>query len=135
DSLTSSQDKALQTARQTLFIEKQTGDEKLKAQAWRDAEAQGLKQNTAAFREYYNVRLETYRQQEKNAQAARDERNANNQLKTELNQQETIQQKLNKLRQEALLAGQAESTKELSREQAILNAQQSLGKAATQEQI
>lgn len=135
DSLTSSQDKALQTARQTLFIEKQTGDEKLKAQAWRDAEAQGLKQNTAAFREYYNVRLETYRQQEKNAQAARDERNANNQLKTELNQQETIQQKLNKLRQEALLAGQAESTKELSREQAILNAQQSLGKEATQEQI
>ena len=135
DSLTSSQDKALQTARQTLFIEKQTGDEKLKAQAWRDAEAQGLKQNTAAFREYYNVRLETYRQQEKNAQAARDERNENNQLKTELNQQETIQQKLNKLRQEALLAGQAESTKELSREQAILNAQQSLGKAATQEQI
>lgn len=135
DSLTSSQDKALQTARQTLFIEKQTGDEKLKAQAWRDAEAQGLKQNTAAFREYYNVRLETYRQQEKNAQAAKDERNANNQLKTELKQQETIQQKLNKLRQEALLAGQAESTKELSREQAILNAQQSLGKAATQEQI
>lgn len=135
DNLTSSQDRALQTARQTLFIEKQTGDEKLKAQAWRDAEAQGLKQNTAAFREYYNVRLETYRQQEKNAQAARDERNANNQLKTELNQQETIQQKLNKLRQEALLAGQAESTKELSREQAILNAQQSLGKAATQEQI
>ena len=135
DSLTSSQDKALQTARQTLFIEKQTGDEKLKAQAWRDAEAQGLKQNTAAFREYYNVRLETYRQQEKNAQAARDGRNANNQLKTELKQQETIQQKLNKLRQESLLAGQAESTKELSREQAILNAQQSLGKAATQEQI
>lgn len=135
DSLTSSQDKALQTARQTLFIEKQTGDEKLKAQAWRDAEAQGLKQNTAAFREYYNVRLETYRQQERNAQAAKDERNANNQLKTELKQQETIQQKLNKLRDEALLTGQAESTKELSREQAILNAQQSLGKAATQEQI
>ena len=135
DSLTSSQDRALQTARQTLFIEKQTGDEKLKAQAWRDAEAQGLKQNTAAFREYYNVRLETYRQQEKNAQAARDERNANSQLKTELKQQETIQQKLNKLRDEALLADQAESTKELSREQSILNAQQSLGKAATQEQI
>lgn len=135
DSLTSSQDKALQTARQTLFIEKQTGDEKLKAQAWRDAEAQGLKQNTAAFREYYNVRLETYRQQERNAQAAKNERTANNQLKTELKQQETIQQKLNKLRDEALLAGQAESTKELSREQAILNAQQSLGKAATQEQI
>uniref|UniRef100_A0AAU8GGQ9 Tail length tape measure protein n=1 Tax=Salmonella phage vB_STmST19_KE13 TaxID=3161167 RepID=A0AAU8GGQ9_9CAUD len=135
DSLMSSQDKALKAARQALFIEKQAGDEKLKAMAWRDAEAQGLKQNTAAFRKYYNVRLETYRQQEKNAQAARDERNANKKLKAELNQQETIQQKLNKLRQEALLAGQAESTKELSREQAILNAQQSLGKAATQEQI
>lgn len=135
DSLMSSQDKALKAARQALFIEKQTGDERLKAMAWRDAEAQGLKENTAAFRKYYNVRLETYRQQEKNAQAARDERNAKKKLKTELNQQENIQQKLNKLQQEALLAGQAESTKELSREQAILNAQQSLGKAATQEQI
>lgn len=135
DSLSSTQDKALKTAKQILLIEKLTGDEKLKAKAWKDAEEQGLKKNTAAFREYYNVRLETYRQQEKNAKSKKDEREENSKLKKELNQQQTIQQKLNNLRDEALLAGQAESTKELSREQAILNAQQSLGKAATQEQI
>lgn len=135
DSLSSTQDKALKTAKQILLIEKLTGDEKLKAKAWKDAEEQGLKKNTAAFREYYNVRLETYRQQEKNAKSKKDEREENSKLKKELNQQQAIQQKLNNLRDEALLAGQAESTKELSREQAILNAQQSLGKAATQEQI
>lgn len=135
DSLSSTQDKALKTAKQILLIEKLTGDEKLKAKAWKDAEEQGLKKNTAAFREYYNVRLETYRQQEKNAKSKKDEREENSKLQKELSQQQTIQQKLNNLRDEALLAGQAESTKELSREQAILNAQQSLGKAATQEQI
>lgn len=48
-------------------------------------------------------------------------------------QQESIAQKLENLREKAELA--AASTAELSREQAILNAQQSLGKAATQEQI
>lgn len=135
DSLSSTQDKALKTAKQILLIEKLTGDEKLKAKAWKDAEEQGLKKNTAAFREYYNVRLETYRQQEKNAKSKKDELEENSKLQKELSQQQTIQQKLNNLRDEALLAGQAESTKELSREQAILNAQQSLGKAATQEQI
>ncbi|HHT5685790.1 tape measure protein [Raoultella planticola] len=49
------------------------------------------------------------------------------------NQQESITQKLSNLKQQSELA--AGSTQELSREQAILNAQQSLGKVATQEQI
>ncbi|MCI0251717.1 UNVERIFIED_ASMBLY: phage tail protein, partial [Cronobacter sakazakii] len=44
-----------------------------------------------------------------------------------------VAQKLENLRQKAMLAGN--STQELSREQSILNAQQSLGKAATQAQI
>lgn len=48
-------------------------------------------------------------------------------------QQESIAQKLENLREKAELA--AASTAELSREQTILSAQQSLGKAATQEQI
>lgn len=48
-------------------------------------------------------------------------------------EQENIANKLEQLRQESLLT--ADSTKELSREQAILQAQQSLGKGATQEQI
>ncbi|EGJ2553826.1 hypothetical protein IHF37_004618 [Salmonella enterica] len=49
------------------------------------------------------------------------------------NLEESVSQKLEKLRQQTML--NATSTSELSREQAILNAQQSLGKAATQEQI
>ncbi|EQB4869037.1 tape measure protein [Enterobacter hormaechei] len=49
------------------------------------------------------------------------------------NQQEAIAQKLANLKQQTDLA--ADSTKELSREQAVLAAQQSLGKGATQEQI
>lgn len=48
-------------------------------------------------------------------------------------QAESAAEKLEKLRQQTML--NATSTSELSREQAILNAQQSLGKAATQEQI
>lgn len=49
------------------------------------------------------------------------------------NQQETIAQKLANLKQQSELA--AGSSSELSREQAILATQQSLGKGATQEQI
>lgn len=137
DELTDSQDKALQQAKQTLFIERQTGAEKQKALAWRDAENQGLKAGTQAFRDYYNVRLQTYQQQEKNAQALKDERSAqsaaNSAAKKAATEQENIANKLEQLRQKSLLT--AESTRELSREQSILAAQQSLGKGATQEQI
>lgn len=137
DELTDSQDKALQQAKQTLFIERQTGAEKQKALAWRDAENQGLKAGTQAFRDYYNVRLQTYQQQEKNAQALKDERSAqsaaNSEAKKAATEQENIANKLEQLRQKSLLT--AESTRELSREQSILAAQQSLGKGATQEQI
>lgn len=48
-------------------------------------------------------------------------------------QAESITQKLSEMRKESELA--ASSTEELSRAQAVLNAQQSLGKGATQEQI
>lgn len=137
DELTDSQDKALQQAKQTLFIERQTGAEKQKALAWRDAENQGLKAGTQAFRDYYNVRLQTYQQQEKNAQALKDERSAQSAAesaaKKAATEQENIANKLEQLRQKSLLT--AESTRELSREQSILAAQQSLGKGATQEQI
>lgn len=137
DELTDSQDKALQQAKQTLFIERQNGVEKQKALAWRDAENQGLKAGTQAFRDYYNVRLQTYQQQERNAQALKDERSAQSaatsEAKKAATEQENIANKLEQLRQKSLLT--AESTRELSREQSILAAQQSLGKGATQEQI
>ncbi|MCS2167533.1 phage tail tape measure protein [Scandinavium manionii] len=53
--------------------------------------------------------------------------------KREVAQQESVAQKLANLKQQSELA--ADSTNNLSREQAILNAQLSLGKGATQEQI
>lgn len=137
DELTDSQDKALKQARQTLFIERQTGVEKQKALAWRDAENQGLKAGTQAFRDYYNVRLQTYQQQEKNAQSLRNEHSAQSAAQSAAQkaatEQENVANKLEQLRQESLLT--ADSTRELSREQAILQAQQSLGKGATKKQI
>lgn len=62
--------------------------------------------------------------------AQNDSQSAANKAATE---QENIANKLEQLRQESLLT--ADSTRELSREQAILQAQQSLGKGATEEQI
>ncbi len=52
---------------------------------------------------------------------------------TAAKQQDSISQKLEQLKQKAMLA--ADSTAELTREQTILRAEQSLGKGATQEQI
>lgn len=133
DSLTSSQDKALKIAQQELFIARQTGEAQMKAKAWRDAETQGLKEGTEAFRKYYNAKLATYKQDEANANSKKGASSAASEAKKLANQQETVAQKLENLRQQSELA--AGSTQELSREQAILTAQQSLGKGATQEQI
>lgn len=137
DSLTSSQDKALKQARQELFITKQTGDEKLKAQAWRDAENQGIKEGTQAFRDYYNVRLQTYQQQEANAQAAKAEakatRDATSAAKSSANAEESITKKLDNLRAASDLT--TESIEKRRIEEAGLRAQQSLGSQATQQQL
>lgn len=53
--------------------------------------------------------------------------------KKSASQQESITQKLQKMKEASEIA--AESTKELSKDQAVLRAQQSLGKGATDEQI
>ncbi|MEY6764121.1 tail protein (tape measure) [Kluyvera ascorbata] len=133
DSLTSSQDKALRVAQQELYISRQSGDAQMKAKAWRDAETQGLKEGTEAFRKYYNVRLATYRQDEANVSSKKGAKSAATEANKLANQQESVAQKLANLKQQSELA--ADSTNNLSREQAILNAQQSLGKGATTEQI
>lgn len=69
------------------------------------------------------------------AEKAREKAQNNSQssAKKAATEQENIANKLEQLRQKSLLT--AESTRELSREQSILAAQQSLGKGATQEQI
>ncbi|HIF0469089.1 TPA: tape measure protein [Klebsiella pneumoniae] len=68
--------------------------------------------------------------QQNNKKATKE---AESEAKRLANQQESVNQKLENLRQQSELA--AGSTQELSREQAVLQAQQSLGKGATQEQI
>ena len=65
--------------------------------------------------------------------AEKDKKSKGKGKSAEERQAESVAEKLEKLRQQTML--NATSTSELSREQAILNAQQSLGKAATQEQI
>lgn len=136
-SLTSSQDRALKQAQQELFITKQTGDEKLKAQAWRDAENQGIKAGTKAFRDYYNVRLQTYKQQEANSQAAKDSakaaRESASATKSAERADESIAQKLANLRAASDLT--TESIEKRRIEEAGLRAQQSLGSSATQQQM
>lgn len=137
DSLTSSQDRALKQAQQELFITRQTGDEKLKAQAWRDAENQGIKAGTKAFRDYYNVRLQTYKQQEANSQAAKDNakaaRESASATKSAERADESIAQKLANLRAASDLT--TESIEKRRIEEAGLRAQQSLGSSATQQQM
>lgn len=68
--------------------------------------------------------------QQNNKKATKE---AESEAKKLANQQESVAQKLANLKQQSELA--AGSTRELSREQAVLQAQQSLGKGATQEQI
>lgn len=137
DSLTSSQDRALKQAQQELFITRQTGDEKLKAQAWRDAENQGIKAGTKAFRDYYNVRLQTYKQQEANSQAAKENakaaRESASATKSAERADDSIAQKLANLRAASDLT--TESIEKRRIEEAGLRAQQSLGSSATQQQM
>lgn len=77
------------------------------------------------------------KQMENDAAATYKNTEAQKTLKSEqkkgATQSESIAQKLANLKQQSELA--ADSTSKLSREQAILNAQQSLGKGATKEQI
>lgn len=81
--------------------------------------------------EAFKKQQEEQKKKEQDAKSAASK--AESAAKTAASQQESIAQKLEQLRQKSMLA--ATSTAELSRAQQILNAQQSLGKGATQEQI
>ena len=81
--------------------------------------------------EAFKKQQEEQEKKEQDAKSAASK--AESAAKTAASQQESIAQKLEQLRQKSMLA--AESTAELSREQQILTAQQSLGKGASQEQI
>ncbi|HDZ2596368.1 TPA: tape measure protein [Klebsiella pneumoniae] len=125
-------EKLIKQAERRLALSKLEGEAKARQQAAYDAEDAGVTDERAIKRLQDN-----YAATERNTQARKDQKKedkaAESEAKKLANQQESVNQKLENLRQQSELA--AGSTQELSREQAILRAQQSLGSAATQAQI
>ena len=117
--------KLVQNSERRLALAKLEGEARARLQAQYDAADAGVtdQKRIKALQDEY---AETYRVTE-----ARKE--SNKEGKTSASQAESIAQKLASLKQQSELA--AESTSELSREQAILTAQQSLGAAATQKDL
>lgn len=117
--------KLLQNSERRLALAKLEGEARARLQAQYDAADAGVTdpKRIKALQDEY---AETYRVTE-----ARKE--SDKAGKQSASTAESIAQKLENLRQQSELA--ADSTQELSREQAILRAQQSLGKSATQAQI
>ncbi|HDY6828445.1 TPA: tape measure protein [Klebsiella pneumoniae] len=125
-------EKLIKQAERRLALSKLEGEAKSRQQAAYDAEDAGVTDERAIKRLQDN-----YAATERNTQARKDQKKEDNAAASEAkklaNQQESVAQKLANLKQQSELA--AGSTQELSREQAVLQAQQSLGKGATQEQI
>ena len=119
------QDNLVKVSERRLALAKQEGEARARLQAQYDAADAGVtdQKRIKALQDEY---AETYRVTE-----ARKESNKVGKLSE--TQSESIAQKLANLKQQSELA--ADSTQELSREQAILTAQLSLGKGATQEQV
>ena len=117
--------KLVQNSERRLALARLEGEARARLQAQYDAADAGVT-DPKRIKTLQDEYAETYRVTE-----ARKESNKTGK-KTEA-QSESIANKLENLRQQSELA--ADSTEELSREQAILRAQQSLGNSATQEQI
>nr|UVX85273.1 MAG: hypothetical protein [Bacteriophage sp.] len=108
-----------------------------------DDDIEKQKQYNDQVERFVKASAEGYEQTKKQAEATKhlkiaqaptkDKKGKGKGKSAEERQAESVAEKLEKLRQQTML--NATSTSELSREQAILNAQQSLGKAANQEQI
>lgn len=119
------QDNLIKISERRLALAKLEGEARARLQAQYDAADAGVT-DPKRIKELQDEYAETYRVTE-----ARKE--SDKAGKQSASTAESIAQKLENLRQQSELA--ADSTQELSREQAILRAQQSLGKSATQAQI
>ncbi|WP_031519245.1 tape measure protein [Siccibacter colletis] len=117
--------KLVKNSERRLALSKLEGEARARLQAQYDAADAGVtdQKRVKAIEDQYAA---TYR----NTEAQKEN---NREGKTSASQAEAIAQKLENLKEQSELA--ADSTSKLSREQAILNAQQSLGKSATQAQI
>lgn len=117
--------KLVKNSERRLALAKLEGEARARLQAQYDASDAGItdQKRVKALQDEY---AETYRVTEARKQS-------NKEGKQSASQAESIAQKLEELKQQSQLA--ADSTGELSREQAMLNAELSLGKGATQAQI
>ncbi|NLU17939.1 MAG: tape measure protein [Serratia liquefaciens] len=120
------QDALVKRSQRRIELSKLEGEARARLQAVYDAEDAGISKNDPRVKmlqdQYAEIERNTKAQKENNAEG-----------KKSASQAESAAQKLANLKQQSELA--AGSTQELTREQAILVAQQSLGKGATQEQI
>lgn len=120
------QDALVKRSQRRIELSKLEGEAKARLQAVYDAEDAGISKNDPRVKklqdQYAEIERNTKAQKENNAEG-----------KKSASQAESAAQKVENLRQQSELA--ADSTSEWSRAQAILNAQLSLGKGATQSQI
>ncbi|SBZ95703.1 phage tape measure protein [Klebsiella pneumoniae] len=125
-------EKLIKQAERRLALSKLEGEAKARQQAAYDSEDAGVTDERAIKRLQDN-----YAATERNTQARKDQKKEDNAAASEAkklaNQQESVAQKLANLKQQSELA--AGSTQELSREQAMLRAEQSLGKSASADQV
>lgn len=126
DNTTAGQKNLIKQSERNLELSKRQGVERAKLQAQYAAEDAGLSKDDPRTIQMENQAVATY----KNTQA---QKTLQSEQKKGASQADSIAQKLANLKQQSELA--ADSTSKLSREQAILNAQQSLGKGATKEQL
>jgi hypothetical protein len=126
DNLTAGQKNLIKQSERNLALSKLQGEARARLQAQYAAEDAGFAKDDPHAKQMEDDAAATY----KNTQA---QKTLQSEQKKGASQAETIAQKLANLKQQSELA--ADSTNKLSREQAILNAQQSLGKGATKEQI
>lgn len=126
DNLTAGQKNLIKQSERNLALSKLQGEARARLQAQYAAEDAGFAKDDPHAKQMQDDAAATY----KNTQA---QKTLQSEQKKGASQADSIAQKLANLKQQSELA--AESTNNLSREQAILNAQQSLGKGATKEQI
>ena len=126
DNLTAGQKSLVKQSERNLALSKLQGAERAKLQAQFAAEDAGLAKDDPITKRMMDEAAAAY----KNTEAIKKNKKEQN---SAAKMAESNAQKLEKLRQESELS--ADSTTEMSRAQAILNAQQSLNKGATQEQI
>lgn len=126
DNLTAGQRNLIKQSERNLALSKLQGEARARLQAQYAAEDAGFAKDDPHAKQMEDDAAATY----KNTQA---QKTLQSEQKKGASQAETIAQKLANLKQQSELA--ADSTNKLSREQAILTAQQSLGAAATQKDL